>query len=213
MALSSRGKVRTFYDDTADGYSRMMDDEIRLPLYAEVLGGLVDRTSSLEGPIVDTSCGSGHMLAKLANEYTTGRELIGVDLAPKMVAIAKARLGESATIYQGDMADLPAEIAAGTCAAVINFFSLHHIAPDSLAPCFAEWHRVLRAGGQLVIATWEGEGAIDYGEHADIVTQRYQESEIVAAAEAAGFIVDRSSVSAVEGMEMDAVHVAATKRS
>ena len=211
MPLSSRDQVRAFYDDTAESYSRIMDAEIALPVYAEVLGGLAERISSLQGPVLDTSCGSGHMLARLAHEYTPGRRLIGVDLSPKMVDITRARLGDAAEVYRGDMARLPSEIAEGKCAVVISFFGLHHIAPNGLARCLAEWLRVLQPGGQLVLATWEGEGAIDYGGQAEIVAQRYREAEVVAAVRQAGFAVDEHVVRAVEGMEMDAVYLSATR--
>jgi len=213
MPLSGLGEVREFYDNTADNYSRIMDAEIELPLYAEVLGELVRLTSSIEGPVLDTSCGSGHMLAKLAREYAPGGELLGVDLSPRMVSIARARLGSSASVYQGDMARLPSEIAEGACAAVISFFSIHHIAPNNLTQCVAEWSRVSTPGGRLLLAAWEGEGPIDYGGQSEIVTQRYREDELVAAVQAAGFGIDMRSVSAVEGIDMDAVYLGAKKLS
>lgn len=212
MPLSAHQQVRAFYDDTAEHYNQIMDEEISLPLYDEVLSNLAVQTAALQGPLLDTSCGSGHMLAKLANQHAPGRALVGVDLSPNMVAIASARLGTAARIYEGDMAHLPAQIGAGECAAVISFFALHHIAPGALAQCLAEWRRVLAPGGKLLLATWEGEGSIDYGGHADIVTQRYREAELVAAAQSAGFEVNQSSARSVEGMEMDAVFLSATNQ-
>lgn len=77
--------------------------------------------------------------------------------------------------------------------------------------CFVEWCRVLKADGQLLVATWEGEGCIDYGGQADVVAMRYRPDQVAKAARAAGFRIDRISVEAVEGMEMDAVYLAATK--
>ena len=43
MLLSSRDEVRNFYDDAADDYNNMMDEEIQLPLYGEVLSNLIQR--------------------------------------------------------------------------------------------------------------------------------------------------------------------------
>lgn len=211
MSLSPSQDVRSFYDETADSYDRMMDGEITHPLYAGVLSGLAERITGVSGPVLDSSCGTGHMLAELASKYAPGRELLGVDLSPKMVAIAQARLGSAAAVYQGDMAALPAEVPNAGCAAVISFFGLHHIAASELAACISAWNRVLVPRGQLTIATWAGEGAIDYGGQSDMVTQRYLESELVAAAESVGFMVDRCSVEPVEGMEMEAVYLDATK--
>ncbi len=210
MPLSSRNEVRAFYDDSADGYNDMMDEEIKLPLYDVVLSGLADRISSLEGPVLDSSCGSGHMLEMLRKKYTHRRQLLGLDLSPEMVSIARERLGDAASISQGDMCDL-AEISDDACAAVISFFSLHHIGAAELADCFTEWNRVLVLRGQLVIAAWEGEGTIDYGDQSDILTQRYKESELMDALKAANFQIESHSVQPVEGFEMDAVHVIASK--
>jgi len=212
MSLSSRDEVRMFYDDAADGYNDMMNEEIKLPLYDEVLSSLAERISSIDGAILDTSCGSGHMLERLRNEYTGQRRLVGLDLSPKMVTIARERLGDAALVSQGDMRDL-AEIPDDACAAVISFFSLHHIGAAELADCFTEWHRVLVPRGQLVIATWEGEGAIDYGDQSDILTRRYKESELVEAIKAVSFRIESHSVRPIEGFEMDAVYVTATKNA
>ena len=212
MLLSSRDEVRAFYEEAADGYNQMMDEEIKLPLYTEVLSGLAGRIRSVDGPVLDTSCGSGHMLEKLRDEYIHGRQLLGVDLSPKMVAIARARLGDAAAISEADMRNL-SHLPDHLCAALISFFSLHHIDAGDLACCFAEWHRVLVPGGQLIVATWEGEGAIDYGNQADIFARRYTESELGEAVEGAGFQIDSRSVIPVEGFEMDALYIAATKNA
>jgi ubiquinone/menaquinone biosynthesis C-methylase UbiE len=210
MTLASRDELQEFYDDSADGYDKMMDEEIKLPLYGEVLDRLVKSISSVEGPVLDTSCGSGHMLELLGEKDPQRRPLLGIDIAPKMVAIASERLGDAAQISLGDMREL-SHIADNTCAAVINFFSLHHIGADELAGCFAEWQRVLVAGGQLLVATWEGEGAIDYGEHSDIATQRYTEAQLVDAIRAAKLRVQSHSVQPVEEFDMDGLHITASK--
>lgn len=210
MPVSSLDQVSIFYDDAADGYDVMMNEEIKLPWYNEVLSSLADHISSIDGAVLDASCGSGHMLEKLHNEFTQQRQLFGIDLSPKMVAIARERLGDAALVSQGDMRDL-ADFSDASCAAAISFFSLHHIDADDLVGCLAEWHRVLVPSGQLVIATWEGDGAIDYGDQTDILTRRYRESELIEALKTVGFLIDRHCVVPVDGFEMDAVHIPATK--
>jgi len=67
------------------------------------------------------------------------------------------------------------------------------------------------AGGQLVVATWEGTGAIDYGDASDVVALRYREEEIAAWAQAAGFVVDRCVVEPMEGMPMKTLYLEGTK--
>ena len=98
-----------------------------------------------------------------------------------------------------------------SCAAVLSFFALHHVDLEGMRACFVEWYRVLRPGGQLVVATWEGEGTIDYDGHADIVAVRYRKDDVVQAVSVAGYRIDNCSVESVEGIEMDAVYLTATK--
>ena len=210
MEISSLVEVRRFYEQCADDYNAMMDGEIELPLYAETLGGLAARIAKLDGPVLDTSCGSGHMLAKLRDIYAPGRELLGVDLSPRMVAISRNRLGDAASTVEGDMSQLE-HVKTGTCAAVLSFFALHHVDFDGMRAAFAEWHRALQPGGQLLVATWEGDGVLDYGEHSDVIALRTRDATVSGAASAAGFRVDRCEVKPVDGMSMDAVYLTATR--
>lgn len=53
-------------------------------------------------------------------------------------------------------------VDAGSAAAVVSFFSVHHLDPEGVCVALREWRRVLRSEGQLLIAAWEGVGAIDY---------------------------------------------------
>ena len=122
----------------------MMDSEIDLPVYADTLGRLAARIVDISGPVVDTSCGSGHMLSRYGERYDVKRALLGIDLSPRMVAIAANRLGAGAEILPGDMRDLGA-IESGSAAAVLSFFAIHHIGPEEVLVALQEWHRVLRA--------------------------------------------------------------------
>ncbi len=210
MKITSTEEVRKFYDESADSYNIMMGEEIDLPMYAEALGGLAERIANLDGAVLDSSCGSGHMLEQLKDRYVPGRQFHGVDLSPRMVGISQQRLGDAATITEGDMGELH-HVLDGSCAAVLNFFALHHVDLKRMFTCFVEWSRVLKADGQLLVATWEGEGCIDYGGQADVVAMRYRPDQVIKAARTAGFRIDRISVEAVEGMEMDAIYLAATR--
>ena len=167
MKITSAEKVREFYEENADSYNSMMDVEIDLPMYAAALSGLAQRIATIDGAVLDSSCGTGHMLERLKDQYAPGRQLLGVDLSPQMVAISQQRLGCAATVVEGDMSTL-CHVPDGSCAAVLSFFALHHVDVEGMGTCFVEWYRVLKTGGQLLVATWEGEGNIDYGEHADI---------------------------------------------
>ena len=93
----------------------------------------------------------------------------------------------------------------------MSFFAIHHIGPEEIITALQEWHRVLRTGGQIVLAAWEGHGPIDYGGVSDVVALRYRRDEIAAWVRTVGFAVDRCLVEAVEGMSMKAIYLEGTK--
>jgi len=194
------------YEATADSYAEMMDQEIDHPVYADVLGRLAARLENTPGTLIDTACGSGHMLSMYHEGYEPNRPLLGVDLSPRMVAIAGERLGPGGDVLVGDMRDL-SMVESGSAAGLLNFFAVHHLDPAGLQTALGEWHRVLRGGGQLLIGAWEGEGVIDYGDESDIVALRYRPDELTSWAEEVGFDVTRCVVEPVEDFPMDAVYL------
>ncbi len=210
METSSIEKVLQLYEDTADSYDETMDTEIDLPVYSDTLYRLAERIAGIEGPVIDTSCGSGHMLYRYHERYDPKRSLIAIDLSPSMVAIASARLGSSVKIFTADMRDL-SMIVSQSSAAVLSFFAIHHIDPDDALVAFREWYRILCPNGQLVLAGWEGNGPIDYGDETDVVALRYTQDEIAKWALETGFSINRCVVEPIEEMEMNAVYLEATK--
>ena len=210
MKPSPDREVRDMYEATADAYAEMMDREIDLPVYADVLGRLQSRIAVMPGTLIDTACGSGHMLSMFRERHDGDRALVGVDLSPRMVAITAERLGSGGRAVVGDMRDL-AMVESGSAAALLNFFAVHHLDPHGVREAAGEWLRVLRPEGQLIVAAWEGSGAIDYGDESDIVAFRYTEAELVAWVEEAGFVVSRCVIEPVEDFPMDAVYLVCAK--
>ena len=210
MRPSPANEVRKMYEETADSYAQMMDAEIDLPVYADVLGHLRDRIANTPGAVVDTACGSGHMLFMYHERYDRSRQLMGVDLSPRMVAIAEKRLARRARVVVGDMRQIPG-VDADTAVAILNFFSLHHLDPEGAGEALREWHRVMRPGGELLLATWEGSGVIDYGDDSDIIAPRYGIDELKLWVRQAGFEVTRCVIEPVEGMPMEAIYLEAVK--
>lgn len=205
-APSGHAAVRELYEASADKYAQMMDAEIDLPVYADTLERFCRRVADVSGPIVDAACGSGHMLARIRERYDQTRDLIGVDLSPRMVAITAERLGSGGRAVLGDMTHL-STLPDGSAAGLVNFFALHHLGPAEVRGALREWHRVLAHRGQLIVAAWEGAGAIDYGEHSDVIALRYRADELRSWAEDAGFTVTRCEAAPVEDFPMDAIYL------
>jgi len=210
MKPSSREEVREMYEGTADSYARMMDAEIDLPIYSDILGRLQERLGNKAGTLIDTACGSGHMLLRYHERFDGSRSLMGVDLSPRMVAIATERLGRRARIVDGDMCEIP-DVEAGTAVAVLNFFALHHFDQEGVGEALQEWRRVLQPGGELLLATWEGSGVIDYGDESEIIALRYCSDELKLWVSEAGFKVTRCVIEPVEGLPMEAIYLEAVK--
>jgi ubiquinone/menaquinone biosynthesis C-methylase UbiE len=212
MKTSPEEQVRGLYESTAHDYAAMMDAEIDLPLYTSVLGKLKTKLDNTQGLLIDSSCGSGHMLWMYHSKFDRSRPLLGVDLSPTMVKIARARLGASADVHVGDMCRLDM-VKDATAAGVICFFALHHLDAEGVQAALQEWCRVLVPGGQLLVATWEGDGVIDYGGESEVVALRYRDTDLSAWVAGAGLTATRCDVQPVQGMPMDAVYLEATTSS
>lgn len=210
MQVSNLNDVQQMYNQTAENYAGMMDAEMQSPIYANMLGQLAEGLADMDGLVIDTSCGSGHMLAMYQQKFDDNRKLIGSDLSAEMVRISQQRLGEGATVKQADMCNL-SFLDNNSVAGLISFFAVHHLDADMVRQALAEWQRVLKPSGQLLLAAWEGEGAIDYGSFSDLVAMNYAAQDLQQWLIDAGYQVQSCEVVTVEDMGMDAAYIVAFK--
>ncbi|MFF7987510.1 class I SAM-dependent methyltransferase [Streptomyces sp. NPDC007901] len=96
------------------------------------------------GTALDAACGTGRHTAYL---HQLGHQVIGVDASPEMLAKARERLPD-VHFHQADLHRLP--VPDDAVDTVLCTLALTHV-PD-LAPVLAEFARVLRPGGHLVIS-------------------------------------------------------------
>ncbi|HEV7625800.1 MAG TPA: methyltransferase domain-containing protein [Streptomyces sp.] len=96
------------------------------------------------GTALDAACGTGRHTAHL---HQLGHHVIGVDASPEMLARARERLPD-VDLREADMHRLP--LPGSSVDTVVCALALTHV-PD-LAPVLAEFARVLRPGGHLVIS-------------------------------------------------------------
>ena len=102
--------------------------------------------------VLDPGCGTGWQAAGLRRAAGTGARpagyaVIGVDLSAGMLGLARA--AGAWPLLQADATRLP--LAAGSVHVVVSRGVLHHL-PDVPA-ALAEWRRVLRPGGAVVVAS------------------------------------------------------------
>jgi SAM-dependent methyltransferase len=142
LAAASSVEVRAVYDAWAPTYDADHADDPVPDLVADLVARLVPpRTDVLDAP-----CGTGRVGVALARHGFTSID--GLDLAPRMVAVARRR-----RVYH----DLgPADLSRRLPGAAAKFgvvTCVGGLAPGHLPPtALAEFARVVRPGGYIVIA-------------------------------------------------------------
>jgi SAM-dependent methyltransferase len=97
--------------------------------------------------VLDAGCGTGYGMAMLA---AAGADSVsGVDIDPEAVAGARSRCGDSVEVREADIRSLPFE--AGSFDLVVCWETIEHVEEGERA--IAEFHRVLRPGGVLLISS------------------------------------------------------------
>jgi len=102
--------------------------------------------------ILDVGCGTGTLTLAVASRLGRG-EIIGIDAAPKMIAIARRKAARSicpAAFFVGVSEALDFEDASFDL--IVNSMFTHHIDRELKERSFAEMHRVLKPGGALITA-------------------------------------------------------------
>lgn len=147
-------EVQHTYDEIAETYADFYFHELdHKPLDRELL----DRFASLvrgHGLACDLGCGPGEVAHYL---QAHGAAMMGVDLSPRMVAVA-CRLNPGLEFRQGDM--LALDVAAGAWAGIAAFYSIIHIPREKVTLALQEMKRALQPGGWLLLAFHLGQETI-----------------------------------------------------
>ncbi|MDX6316100.1 MAG: hypothetical protein QOF44_5564 [Streptomyces sp.] len=145
--------TRTAYDTVAVDYAELLSDELASkPLDRAMLGTFAELVrADGGGPVGDLGCGPGRVTAHLDS---LGLKAFGVDLSPGMIAVARRRY-PGLRFEEGAIAAL--DLADGSLGGVVAWYSIIHTPPELLPAVFAEFHRVLAPGGQLLLAFQVGD--------------------------------------------------------
>ncbi|HEY3908177.1 MAG TPA: class I SAM-dependent methyltransferase [Streptosporangiaceae bacterium] len=186
--------MRDFRDDGYDPIAvRHVYDEMAADYVVRFGSDLADQNPDTEfldlaaagfpsGPVIDLGCGPAQV-----GQYLIGRghQVIGIDFAPAMLAVA-AKLVPQASLIAADLLALP--LRAGSCAAIVASYSLHHLPKARLPGALAQFGRILRPDGVLVIVTHGGSSQelLDRP-GGPIVLSRYSSNELAGLMSAAGF--------------------------
>jgi SAM-dependent methyltransferase len=142
--------TRTAYDTVAADYAGQLRDELTgRPVDRAVLAAFAELVHS--GPAAEAGCGPGRITAHLTG---LGLRIFGVDMSPGMLAVARAS-HPGLSFAQGYLAALP--VADGALAGLVAWYSIIHTPPGRLSEVFTEFRRVLRPGGELLLAFQAGD--------------------------------------------------------
>jgi SAM-dependent methyltransferase len=115
-----------------------------------------------EGSVIDIGCGPGTATTRAAKRVGPGGRVLGVDLAPPMVAYAERRAAAehltNITFMEGDAETLEGVPDAAFDTAISNFGVI--FAPDG-ARMVATVARVLKPGGVFAFTTWIERGVAE----------------------------------------------------
>jgi SAM-dependent methyltransferase len=199
--------LRSTYDTVAAKYEARFVDELRdKPRDRELLEAFA---RSVGDPVAEVGCGPGQIGAFVREQ---GRRVIGLDLSPEMTRLARARL--DATLV-ADMRALP--LATNSVGGLLSFYAVIHLQRAELGIALAEFQRVLRPSGRVLLSAHEGTDVVErdefVGEPVPFAATFFQLDELVQASRDAGLEVtqaERRAPYATEG-ETVRLHVEAQK--
>lgn len=190
MTMTPSEQVAKSYDCIAEAYldefGRMLDsrpfDRAFLTAFAETV-----RNTSTDSLVIEVGSGPGTVAAFLTQSGLTVR---GIDISPKMVQLATSTHPEI-PFSVGDMRSL--QCVTESFDGLVAWYSLIHVAKSERAVAIAEFHRVLRPSGYLLLAFQVGDETrhLDsaFGQQVDLDFHRLDPDDVCNLLAEAGFDV------------------------
>ncbi|MCJ0901984.1 class I SAM-dependent methyltransferase [Rhodococcus sp. ARC_M6] len=138
--------------------------------------------ATLISPVLDAGCGPGQWTDFLAE---SGLAVSGIDLVPKFVERARLQYPDiSFEVGSFEVLDAATESLGG----VLSWYSLIHHSPQDIKAPLAEFARVIRPGGGLLVGFFEG-ATVGPFDHAATTAFRWPVAELGQELVTAGFEV------------------------
>jgi SAM-dependent methyltransferase len=182
--------VRQSYDKLAEQYAARIAGELQdKPFDRELLDRFADRVREA-GVVCDMGCGPAHVGGYLSQR---GVEVVGIDLSPGMLATAR-RLNPSFGLVCADM--LALGVRDNVFAGVVALYSIIHVPSAQVPRALSEMRRVLRPGGQLLLAFHRGDEVLHvdelWGQRVDLDAVHFPTEQMRRYMEDAGFAVSQT---------------------
>jgi SAM-dependent methyltransferase len=151
-------EVARGYDRLAQAYADRFFHELDgKPFDRALLDLFVDEVRG-RGRVADVGCGPGHLARYL---YERGVDVVGIDLSPAMVRVAK-HLSPDISFETGSMLAMMAPDAS--FAGLAAFYAMVNFSREQVRRALVELRRVLRPGAPLLLSFHLGEELVHLDE-------------------------------------------------
>jgi SAM-dependent methyltransferase len=155
--MNSQEKVLHCYNQVADDYAAERWDELSKKHLDTLLLKEFAAVNKDKGLCADFGCGPGQTTRFL---YDNGlKDIIGIDLSPAMISAAR-RLSPQIKFKTGDLLDIG--YSPGHLGSVLAFYAIVHFTRDQIRTCFGEINRVLKTGGEFLLAFHTGDEIVHF---------------------------------------------------
>jgi len=136
------------YEALAEAYAAVVDTKPHNAFYERPATLSLLPEEEVRGKrVLDAGCGPG-VYSEWLIEH--GAEVMAVDASPKMVALAKQRLGRSADVRQADLSKPLSFLESASFEIVLSPLVLEYV--EDWGRTFAEFYRVLRPAGHFIFS-------------------------------------------------------------
>ncbi|UPL13213.1 class I SAM-dependent methyltransferase [Microbacterium galbinum] len=159
-AVTSDSVIAAAYSARAEEYVRVLGDIEQLD--AADRATIAAWRDSTTGTLLDAGSGPGMWTRFLGGGTRDegGRDVWGLDVTEAFVASARARFPET-TFAVGSFREIPA--ADASLGGILAWYSLIHTPPAEVPAVLAEFARVLRPGGSLLLGYFDGTAREEFG--------------------------------------------------
>ncbi|MCP4538639.1 MAG: class I SAM-dependent methyltransferase [Chloroflexi bacterium] len=182
-------KTRQAYNLAAQKYHDLFHNEMNEKAYDQNLLDAFAARFGEDSVICDAGCGPSGHIGKYV--FDKGIQVVGVDISDKCTELARQH-NPDMRFERADIGNLPFD--DGSFDGIIAYYSIIDTPKRYVGEIFAEFRRILKPGGYLLVAVKAGttEGYIDdlLGIKIDIYFTLFTKEEIVGYFEQAGFLLE-----------------------